>query len=1260
MIKTSTLAVLVSLIFLLIVNCFGQVTIDPNFKPDLKGGAARLSAIVVQPDGKILVGGDFVLANDVVSSMIARFNPDGTLDQSFQTGKGFDREVKTIALQPDGKILVGGGFSSFNTVPRQSICRLHADGSLDADFTASPEASNNPVIYKILVTPANKLLIGGYFNQFSGTQRNYIVQLNSVGEIDNSFRFGAGPNGSIMDMFLQPDNKIVLTGPFQAYSGTPVPNLCRIHPDGSLDTSFAPDLAFGPTINAIARQSDNKIIVGGFNLKKNGSAVAQELIRLNENGSWDETFTSNNKLAGTVLSLSLRPDDKILAGGVFSQVNGTTTNLPLVLLHADGSVDVNYYSDLKPGANPWTILSLANNEALLIGSLHVNGINDKAFSVVKLDADGKNIAALTNAMELSQPARPHALAVQRDGKIIVSGAFTKMDPKKITYLLRLNKDGSLDSNFRVNLADAYIQDVVYQPDGKIILGGRLFIPGKGYFDLIRLNPDGSLDNTFFLQQSGWGSINCLALQSDGKILVGGQFNQVNGVFRSSIARFNTDGTIDADFKIGSGPTYANNIMTPIVRSLVVQQDQKILVGGGFEKFNNFQSSGLARLHPDGSVDDSFSVGSGSPYSVFAITLHKDGKILVGGSFNSFNGANAGSIVCLNPDGAVDNTFDPYIAGSVNAMQVNAAGKVLAGGLFRWANAAPHNNILQLNSNGSTDISSNISEGINGEVTRIYRYPDDAYLIAGPFSRFNGEMHLSMFRLLPPSPAAPASLEASLSPPNQVDLTWSDQANNELGYEIQRALRADSGFVSVDTTSINATTFTDKNLQGGTTYYYRIRAINSGGNSAWSSEENITTHKLNQTLIFAPIAAKEFGVAPFALRATASSGLPVTFTLISGPATLKDSLLTLTGAGTVRIKASQEGNAHFNAAAEVSQEFTINEAAPTALSVSNITISGLKLEWEGSSPEFRVMRKTTASSVSPTDGELVYEGPNKAFTYTTELTPNTAYFFTVYGKTAGSAAYSLNNKKVAASTAASSTEKVSTVAFLAGETGAKALPNAAASINITQPAANDGYIQVTAAANPVATAGLPSGIKSLVAEKYWIVTGIGLEANAVTYTLTVDVADMTSVSDFNKITILYRNNAHEAWSDLLASNSTVQETLQDNKLSLTNLSFFPQISIGVNTVTGMEDPVNLDFSLKQNFPNPFDKTTTVQYDLKKQARVVLEVIDAQGRIVQQLVKQNQKRGSYQVVVDGAGLKSRSLYFIRLQANGQKAAITAIYQ
>jgi uncharacterized delta-60 repeat protein len=207
-------------------------------------------------------------------------------------------------------------------VPKVSLCRLHPDGSLDAGFTSAPDDNNGSSVQKILVTPSNEILVFGFFGSFNGLGIKNIVQLNPTGDLDHSFQVGAGTNGGILKAVLQQDNKIVLSGLFQFYHGTPVNSICRLQPDGSIDSSFAPDLAPNATINAIARQSDNKIIVGGFNLKKNGSDVAKGMIRLNEDGSWDDTFTNNNQLTGIVSSVSLRTDNKILVAGGLSQGNG--------------------------------------------------------------------------------------------------------------------------------------------------------------------------------------------------------------------------------------------------------------------------------------------------------------------------------------------------------------------------------------------------------------------------------------------------------------------------------------------------------------------------------------------------------------------------------------------------------------------------------------------------------------------------------------------------------------------------------------------------------------------------------------------------------------------------------------------------------------------------------------------------------------------------------------------------------------------------
>lgn len=698
----------------------------------------------------------------------------------------------------------------------------------------------------------------------------------------------------------------------------------------------------------------------------------------------------------------------------------------------------------------------------------------------------------------------------------------------------------------------------------------------------------------------------------------------------------------------------------LLYSVGIQKNGSIIVAGNFEAINGTARHLIARLWPDGTLDETFTGPAFTNLNyIFTAALQPDDKILIGGGFMLRDQPLPTGILRLQPNGQVDHTFGGTLSGSPNTIFVEPSGKILAGGNFNKANGASRLNLVRFNSNGSIDNGFHLGGGVNSSVMAIAALPQDGTTyIGGLFSQVDNAFHYGLARILPPFPAASASFLASLSPPNEVALSWTDQASNELGYEVQRSTSATTGFVSIHTTPADASTFTDKDLQGGTTYYYRIRSFNSRGAAAFSSELSVTTEKLNQTISFPQLANQEADAAPFTLQASSSSGLPVSFTLVSGPASLDNKRVTLTGAGVITIKASQQGNENFNPAQEVIQEFTVYQANPIALQANNITATGLVLQWEGKSPEFRVLRKTTTSSSSPDDGEVVYEGPDKTFTFTTQLNAGTAYFFTVYGKAASAAIYSRQSKKLATSTSSPAMDQVSSIAFLAGETGLKTAPDSPVRITMTQAASQDGYIQVTTAANPTAPA-LPAGIKRLYAEKYWKVTAVGMEAGTMKYTLAIDLKGLRNLPDISKVTILHRNQADQPWGDLLGQYPDVQRTFQDSVLVLTNLSFFPELALGVNIITGIDNPTPLTFSLEQNYPNPFGQKTWVEYHLKQKADVLLEVIDGQGMVEHRLVQQVQPPGSYQILLEARHLKSRSIYFIRLQANGEKSVVKAIY-
>ena len=158
------------------------------------------------------------------------FASDGSLDTSFNPGSVANSGVLSIASQPDGKILIGGWLTQYNGTTRNDIARLNSDGSLDTSF--NPGSGVHGSISSIALQPDGKILIGGEFTQYNGTTRNNIARLNPDGSLDTSFDPGSGADSSISSIALQPDGKILIGGGFTEYNGTPRNNIARLNSSG--------------------------------------------------------------------------------------------------------------------------------------------------------------------------------------------------------------------------------------------------------------------------------------------------------------------------------------------------------------------------------------------------------------------------------------------------------------------------------------------------------------------------------------------------------------------------------------------------------------------------------------------------------------------------------------------------------------------------------------------------------------------------------------------------------------------------------------------------------------------------------------------------------------------------------------------------------------------------------------------------------------------------------------------------------------------
>src|SRR5690606_31870995 len=175
-----------------------------------------------------------ILAVENGSKNIVRLHPDGSIDSSFQTGIGFNDWVFSMALQDDGKVLIGGSFSQYNGLSHNSIIRLNANGSVDSTFE-SGIGFEKAFIYKIALQDDGKIVIGGYFTTYNNYPHNNIIRLNQDGTIDSTFQTGSGFNQDVNVIAIQSNGKMLVGGNFSQYNGQSVPSLVRLHGDGSLD-----------------------------------------------------------------------------------------------------------------------------------------------------------------------------------------------------------------------------------------------------------------------------------------------------------------------------------------------------------------------------------------------------------------------------------------------------------------------------------------------------------------------------------------------------------------------------------------------------------------------------------------------------------------------------------------------------------------------------------------------------------------------------------------------------------------------------------------------------------------------------------------------------------------------------------------------------------------------------------------------------------------------------------------------------------------
>ena len=229
-------------------------------------------SIAVQSDGKILAGGWFTTFDGNTVNYITRLNSNGSLDTGFATGGGFDSVVNSIVVQSDGKILIGGDFNTYSGNTANKIIRLNSNGSIDTSFLI--DTGFDFYVSSIAVQSDGKILVGGSFTTYDGNYPSHIVRLNSGGSIDTGFVTGNGFNSDVSSIVVQSNGKILVGGYFTIYDNATIKYITRLNSGGSVDTGFVKSGDFDNSVNSIAIQSgDSKILVGGSFMINNGETT---------------------------------------------------------------------------------------------------------------------------------------------------------------------------------------------------------------------------------------------------------------------------------------------------------------------------------------------------------------------------------------------------------------------------------------------------------------------------------------------------------------------------------------------------------------------------------------------------------------------------------------------------------------------------------------------------------------------------------------------------------------------------------------------------------------------------------------------------------------------------------------------------------------------------------------------------------------------------------------------------------------------------
>lgn len=660
---------------LLVSQAGTTITRNVNYNPTIllgNGPNGAVQSIFLEPGtGKLLIAGQFNVVGHYARTGMARLNTDGSLDPTFSVGTALSGttsglagdKVYAIARDPvSGKLYLGG------TIYNTSLIRVNADGSLDTSFVARTpdyEGLNGSVFALAYDSVSDKLYVAGDFTLFSHASRNRILRLNSDGSLDTTFDPGTGFDAKVTALALDTANSLLYVGgDFANFNGTARVRMAALNLDGSL-AAFNPGAGFNGLVNALALDGAGGIYVGGAFTTAVGSS-RPGIARVTTAGALDAAFTPGTGVvradatAGTVTQVVYIPGApaKVLIAGTFATYNGSA-RAGIARIGTNGAVDATFTTGAGIGGA--TINSLAYDSgtgAIFAGGSFKAYGTASANGAVKLQSTGARDAAFDTRAGFD--SGPTTLSIDTStGKVYAGGGFSVFQEYARAGIARLNTDGTLDTGFNPGTGfNGGVNAVKFDPVSGLVYVGGAFTSfnGTGRNRIARLNLDGTLDTTFNPGSGFNGDVNSLDVDPvSGQVYAGGSFSSYAGTSRDSVARLNTDGSLDTTFNPGTG---ANLYATALAYDPALG---KVYLGGWIDTYNGTAVKCLVRINSNGSLDSGFnnSACGSSSNQIYGIVINPaNQKVYVSGQFTSFAGSSDWWGSSLNSDGTYNSETHP--------------------------------------------------------------------------------------------------------------------------------------------------------------------------------------------------------------------------------------------------------------------------------------------------------------------------------------------------------------------------------------------------------------------------------------------------------------------------------------------------------------------------------------------------------------------------------------------------------------------------